>query len=139
MRRLSVLVLLAALAIAPVAPAVAVRETSRTRIIPGYVVLPLRLAPRFTPTRASRALRVTVTQSGCGPRYDHPVLAWSARRLTVTLLARPDGPVSERTHVACPDYIALIPITVPLGRKLGARAIYDGGLVPPRLVERAPA
>jgi hypothetical protein len=132
-KRICPLLLIVALTIALATPAGA-RESRRTRVIPGYVALPVRLAPGFRPTATSRALRVIVTQAGCGPRYDHAELVWSAHRLTITLLARPVGPVSQRTQVACPDYIAIVPVKIPLGRVLGARAIYDGGFAPPRLV-----
>jgi hypothetical protein len=137
-KRISPLLLIVALTIALATPAAA-RENGRTRVIPGYVALTVRLAPPFRPTPTSGSLRVVVTQAGCGPRYDHAELVWSAHRLTITLLARPVDPVSQRTRVACPDYIAIVPVTIPLGRALGARTIYDGGFAPPRLVARAAA
>lgn len=102
---------------------------------PRDVTLPVRLAPGFAPTRLSSSLKLTITVEGCGPRYERTRLRWSARRLTITLLARP----YMDTHVACPAFIALVPIDVPLHRALGDRAIYDGSADPPRLVTPAPA
>jgi hypothetical protein len=102
---------------------------SRSRLIP----LPFELAAKPRLTEGSRSVPLTVVQRGCGPIYDHPRLSWSPRRLTITLLGRPWSTPDGRV-VACPDYIAIRPVTVRLGRPLGARAIYDGAYSPPRFV-----
>jgi hypothetical protein len=100
------------------------------RLIP----LPFELAAKPRLTEGSTAVHLTVVQRGCGPIYDHPRLAWSPRRLTITLLARPWSTPMRRA-VACPDYVAIRPVTVGLGRPLGRRSLYDGAYSPPRLVE----
>ncbi len=126
------LALAAALALGCFAAAPAGAQAAPRR----FVDLPVALASGFHPQRTSRSIEVTFRQVGCGPIYDHARLRFSAHRLTVTLLARPGVPPGA--HVVCPAYIAIRTLTIPLHRRLGARAIYDGGSDPPRLVARAP-
>jgi hypothetical protein len=103
---------------------------SASRLIP----LPFELDAKPRLTEDSTAVHLTVVQRGCGPIYDHARLARSPRRLTITLLGRPWSTPTSRA-VACPDYVAIRPVAVGLGRSLGRRSLYDGAYSPPRLVE----
>ena len=100
------------------------------------LVLPFSIDPAFRISPRSVTIHLRVVQRGCGPVYERPLLRRSPRRLTITLLARPWGPPTGRV-IACPDFVAIRPISVEIGRPLGERAIYDGAFSPPR--EAAPA
>ncbi|MFT3863744.1 MAG: hypothetical protein QM729_05680 [Solirubrobacterales bacterium] len=90
------------------------------------------LDPAFRISPRSTTIHVKVTQSGCGPVYERALVRRSRRRLTITLLSAPWSPPGKGT--VCPDYIAIRPIAVPIGRPLGDRAIYDGATSPPHRV-----
>jgi hypothetical protein len=95
-----------------------------------HVKIAFTLDPAFKVSPQSTTIHVKVMQSGCGPVYERALIHRSPRRLTITLLSAPWSPPGKGT--VCPDYIAIRPIALPIGRPLGERAIYDGTYSPPR-------
>ncbi len=84
----------------------------------------------------SRALNIEVDIETCGrgphDGYDHSLISWTSTRVVLTPLIRPlSGP--------CAGVGTSVSATVPLGRPLGHRAIYDGSTYPPaRVVVMSP-
>ena len=95
------------------------------------------LDPEFKVTARSTAIHVKVEQRGCGPTYERPRVRRTASRVTITLIGRPPSP-PPGPGVACPQYIAEIPVTVKIGGPLAHRAVFDGAWSPPREVAPAP-
>jgi hypothetical protein len=107
---------------------------SQTHRSSGLLAIPFSIAAEPALEEGSTKLHLLVEQRGCGPIYERPRLAWSPGRLTVTMLARP-WPRPAGEPVACPQYIAIRPLTIPLGRPLGTRTLFDGFYRPPRAAQ----
>jgi hypothetical protein len=120
-------VLLVALAVWPIPSAPAAESVPASKVL--AIHFQLAAEPKLDPGTTN--LHLLIVQRGCGPIYEHARLRWAPRRLTVTMLARP-WPHPSGEPVLCPQYIAIRPVTLALGRRLGPRGVYDGSYRPPR-------